>query len=366
MKSVETTFFLLLRLALNPNNFDSFSHKLSLSDWEKIYTICKKQTLMGVVLEGVKKLDPELAPPKNILLQWFAQVEKIKERNKMLNQTVVKVSQRFLKDNFKTVILKGQGVALAYPNPLIRTCGDIDVWLDGERKDIIKYVKKYAPSAEIIYHHADFSVIKGVDIEVHFTPSWMNNYFKNKSLQQYFNQMKEEQFANSVLLPDTNVPVCVPTPEFNRVYVLLHIYRHLFEEGIGLRQLVDYFYILKQDCSKEAKERSFAFIKKMGMERFCSAVMYILHAIFGLEKEFLINEPSETDGKFLLSEILAAGNFGKYDHRIVHQTKESHWHKYLRKLNRNLRFVSCYPDEVAWNPLFRLWHFTWRMKNGYL
>ena len=163
MKDIEKIFFLLLRMGID----DFFSYqfpKLSLSDWEKIYTICKKQTLMGIVLEGVKKLDPELAPPKNILLQWFAQVEKIKERNKMLNQTVVKVSQRFLKDNFRTVILKGQGVALAYPNPLIRTCGDIDVWLDGERKDIIKYVKKYAPSAEIIYHHADFSVIKGVDI----------------------------------------------------------------------------------------------------------------------------------------------------------------------------------------------------------
>ena len=150
------------------------------------------------------------------------------------------------------------------------------------------------------------------------------------------------------------------------MYILLHIYRHLFEEGIGLRQLVDYYYVLKKDCPKEEKDNSSKWIRELGMQRFCSAVMYIMQEILGLEKEYLIYPPSKKEGLFLLDEIMRAGNFGKYDDRIIRQIQESHGHKYFRKIKRNIRFIKSYPDEVIWNPVFRLWQFCWRKKNGYL
>ena len=36
----------------------------------------------------------------------------------------------------------------------------------------------------------------------------------------------------------------IPTVEFNIIFQLTHIYSHLMNEGIGLRQLVDYYYVL--------------------------------------------------------------------------------------------------------------------------
>lgn len=343
-----------------------FCHTLTDDEWRLVYDLAKKQTLTGILLEGIKRLPKEQCPPKAILLQWFTHVENIKKKNQELNRLVPQLIQKFQKDGFRSVILKGQGNALLYPNPLLRTPGDIDIWLDGNKSEIIRYVRKYCPNEEIVYHHAEFPVMKQCDIEVHFTPSWMNNYFKNKKLQQFFEESKEAQFNHKVSLPDKEGFIYVPTAGFNRIYILLHIYRHLFEEGIGMRQLVDYYYVLKQKCTDTEKEKSRQTIEQLGMKRFCSAVMYIMQEIFGLEKEFLIFAPSEPEGKFLLEEILRAGNFGKWDERIVRQKNETHIHKYFRKIKRNLRFIKSYPSEVIWNPIFRFWQYQWRKKNGYL
>lgn len=360
-----TEYYLLdlLRFTLNGK---SFNHSLSNDEWKTIYELAKKQTLTGILLEGIKKLPKEQCPPKQVLLQWFTNVENIRKRNQELNRLVIKVSQKFKKDGFKSVILKGQGNALLYPDPLLRTSGDIDIWLDASKKDIIKYVRKYCPNEEIVYHHAEFPVMKACNIEVHFTPSWMNNYFKNKKLQKLFREFKDKQFTHEVSLPDSKEKICIPTIEFNRIYILLHIYRHLFDEGIGLRQILDYYYVLKQECSEEEKANSYKWIKELGMQRFCSAVMYMMQEVFGLESKYLICAPSVKEGKFLLDEIMRAGNFGKYDERIVRKQNESHLHKYIRKIKRNSRFIKSYPNEVLWNPIFRLWQYYWRKKNGYM
>lgn len=360
-----TEYYLLdlLRFTLNGK---SFNHSLSNDEWKTIYELVKKQTLTGILLEGIKKLPKEQCPPKQVLLQWFTNVENIRKRNQELNRLVIKVSQKFKKDGFKSVILKGQGNALLYPDPLLRTSGDIDIWLDASKKEIIKYVRKYCPNEEIVYHHAEFPVMKACNIEVHFTPSWMNNYFKNKKLQKLFREFKDKQFTHEVSLPDSKEKICIPTIEFNRIYILLHIYRHLFDEGIGLRQILDYYYVLKQECSEEEKANSYKWIKELGMQRFCSAVMYMMQEVFGLESKYLICAPSVKEGKFLLDEIMRAGNFGKYDERIVRKQNESHLHKYIRKIKRNLRFIKSYPNEVLWNPIFRLWQYCWRKKNGYM
>lgn len=360
-----TEYYLLdlLRFTLNGK---SFNHSLSNDEWKTIYELVKKQTLTGILLEGIKKLPKEQCPPKQVLLQWFTNVENIRKRNQELNRLVIKVSQKFKKDGFKSVILKGQGNALLYPDPLLRTSGDIDIWLDASKKDIIKYVRKYCTNEEIVYHHAEFPVMKACNIEVHFTPSWMNNYFKNKKLQKLFREFKDKQFTHEVSLPDSKEKICIPTIEFNRIYILLHIYRHLFDEGIGLRQILDYYYVLKQECSEEEKANSYKWIKELGMQRFCSAVMYMMQEVFGLESKYLICAPSVKEGKFLLDEIMRAGNFGKYDERIVRKQNESHLHKYIRKIKRNSRFIKSYPNEVLWNPIFRLWQYCWRKKNGYM
>ena len=166
------------------------------------------------------------------------------------------VYDKFLKEGMGTVLLKGQGNSLFYPRPLHRTPGDIDLWMNDGRKVVVDYARKYCPGVEVVYHHVD--VLKEAEIELHFTPSWMNSWRMNLRLQRYFKEWKTLSLLHKVQLPERVGEVAVPTLAMNRVYLLVHIYRHLFDEGIGLRQLLDYHFVLRQPCSEAEREGAFA------------------------------------------------------------------------------------------------------------
>ncbi len=81
--------------------------------------------------------------------------------------------------------------------------------------------------------------------------------------------------------------------------------------------------------------------------------MWIMQTVFGLEDGYLLFEPNENEGRFLLNEALIGGNFGIYDTRLGDKTKEGIMHKHLRMTIRNLRMVKHYPSESLCEPIFR-------------
>ena len=353
-------FIELMHLSLGYR--EEFSHIPSDYEWNELFILCKRQALLGIAFNGIEHLPSYQRPPKQLLLQWIAASERIKYLNEKLNAKAVEISRQFYNNGFRNIILKGQGVARYYKNKdldLYRTPGDIDIWLDGSRESIITYVRKYLPDSSIFYHHMDFPKIDGIEIEVHFTPSWMNSYFTNKKLQKLFNNQREELF-NKDYAHTSEIPA--PTLAFDRVYILIHIYRHLFHEGIGLRQLLDYYFVLRQGFTSDERESSMQILRSLKMGRFASATMWVLQEVFGLENEYLLTTPNEKEGRFLLEEIMIAGNFGHYDKRIIRGTNESNLSHGLRKVKHNFRFFSSYPSEVLWSPAFKLWHFFWRKR----
>lgn len=350
----------LLHIALGHNI--EFSRTPSSDEWQRLYLLSKQQTLLGVTYAAIERLPAEQRPPLPLLLQWGVNAEFIKERNEVLNRKVVEISQRFRKDGFRNIILKGQGVAQYYKIDnldLYRMPGDVDIWLDGSREDVASYVRQHAPDCYIVYHHVDFPKIGDVEVEVHFTPSWMNCYFTNRKLQQFFSDYKRVAFVNSC--ENTNER---PTPNlaFNRIYILIHIYRHLFQEGIGLRQLMDYYYVLRQGFTEKERKETMDMLQSLKMQQFAGAVMWVLLEVFGLEECYQLTPPDESAGRFLLSEIMRAGNFGQYDKTILRKHNESNLHYGLRKVKRNFRFIYSYPSEVVWSPIFKLWHYLWRRR----
>lgn len=355
---MSSLFFELLQISLGHKS--KFSQTPTEEEWRELYHLSRKQALIGIAFSGIERLPDNQRPPKPILLQWIVTTERIKEINAKLDKKAISISQKFCNDGFRNVILKGQGVAQYYKLDSLdkfRTPGDVDIWFDGSRKEIINYVRDVMPDAKIVYHHIDFPKIDDVEVEVHFTPSWMNCYFTNRKLQYYFNQSRIELFqinANS----SSDIPV--PTLEFNRVYILVHIYRHLFHEGIGLRQLMDYYYVLRQGFTEEEREQTMYVLWTLKMKRFTSAVMWVLQEVFGMEEDYMLTKPNEKEGRFLLNEVMRSGNFGQYDESMLRKSMESDLSYAIRKIRRNLRFVRSYSSEVLWSPLFKIWHFFWR------
>ena len=255
--------------------------------------------------------------------------------------------------------LKGQGNALLYSNGLHRTPGDIDIWVEGGDKRVISFVRSISPHEKACYHQIEFPSYKGVEVEVHYRPSFLLCFWHNRRLQKYYERVKEEQFLHRVKLGEQGV-ITIPTVEFNLIFQLTHIYAHLMNEGIGLRQLLDYYFVLLHADIKDVVELQ-RNLKHIGLWKFAGAIMYIMHEVFGMPASRLIVPPNEKYGKFVLNEVLEAGNFGKHDKR--NRLGKSQLGHNLQRVYRDMRLVKYFPAEALCEPIFRTWHFFWRMKN---
>lgn len=329
-------------------------------DWKELYAIAKKQCLVGVLFDGIKKLPAEhVGMKKELLLQWMAESQMLEKANVRLNDAAIQVSEWFRKKGFRTCILKGQGNALMYPNPYSRTPGDIDIWVGGEDKRVISFVRSISPHEKACYHHIEFPSYKGVEVEVHYRPSFLLCFWHNRKLQKYYERVKEEQFSHRVMLGEQG-EIAIPTAEFNLIFQLTHIYAHLMNEGIGLRQLLDYYYVLLHADIKNLAELQ-RNLKHFGLWKFAGAIMYIMQEVFGMPASRLIVPPNEKYGKFVLNEVLKAGNFGKHDERnCFGRSKLGH---NLQRVYRDIRLMKYFPAEALCEPVFRTWHLFWRMWN---
>ena len=350
-------------------------------DWKELYAIAQKQALLGVLFHGIQRLPKELAPEQKLLMQWMVMAEMIRKQNIRLFQDSVKVCKNFENKGFANCILKGQGNALLYPDPYMRTPGDIDIYLAGGRKRVMQYINKVCPNQVMRYHHVDFPVMKTA-IEVHFTPSYMFFPVHNRRMQKWFEEVMGEQCNHRVSLPDGYGEIHVPQVSFNVIYILSHLYRHIFTEGIGLRQLLDYYFVLVKwhtdltnltDPYKSLPQMTQINtdldalrheLKYLGLWKFAGAVMFVMKEVFGLSEDRMIAPMDEREGRFLLDEIMRGGNFGQYDDRMGSKIGESKIHRYFRMNHRNLRFVKHYPTEALSEPLFRTWFAVWKKIHG--
>lgn len=353
-------FFKLIQLGIGTRESLHLETPLPESTWKELLTLARKQAVTGIVMDGILKLPAEYLPPAPIKLKGIQQLLRIEQLNRRLNGEAVQVSEFLQAEGYACIILKGQGIAKYYPNPLHRMPGDIDIWPDAEPDVLRKYAHTRFPDKEWSVLHTHLPLLDETEVELHFQPSLMFNPVTNRRLLAFCRQHRSACAANRVLLEGTDRPVAVATDAFNRVYVLQHIMRHLFDEGIGLRQLMDYGLVLRKGMTPAEKKETLQTLRRLHMEGFAGAVMYVLQTVFTLEPEYLLRTPDERKGKLLLEEILEGGNFGHYDQR---GNKQNLPNKVKKRAHKFLRVLSLAPSEAVWSFLFfiraffqRRWH----------
>ena len=371
-------FFLILQSAIGENV--RLTHSLSHDEWEVMFDLAKKQALLGLAFEGVKKLPKEQWPQGDIVLKWTMATEQVKRQNLQTTNVCLRLNDIFAKEGFETCILKGQANHVYYDRlidgvslGMLRVCGDVDAWIWPKEKilhpvkSIIDYCQRRNILLSLCHLHAEVKPINGVPIEIHFRPSFLNAPWRNRYFQRVF---KAAVFDNAKI--DDSGIVKKLRVDYDLIFQMNHIYRHLLDEGVGLRQVFE-FYVLLKDYNKEryvrtelmGKEEMMKIISSCGMKRFATALMYVLKDIFHVGNDELICGISEKDGLFLQDEMMMAGNFGHYDTRMnaieVRKGKLSfQLQRASRRFMRNLRFLSSYPEEVICEPFARIAHFLWR------
>ena len=362
-----TAFFAFLKYCLGSK--EDMSKVIAGMNWQELFSFASKQAILGLCFDGIERLGKEYPEElrlnpigRELLMAWMGKAQQIRRQNRKVNTVASKLFSMLREDGVRCCILKGQGNALMYPNAYSRNPGDIDVWVNASREDITEYAKKHFEIGEDIrYQHLETS-LDGVPVELHFFPGIMNNPIYNARLQKWFKRNADLQCSNVISLLEGIGVIAIPTTAFNVIYQLTHLYHHFFDEGIGMRQIFDYYYVVNNDELLVIRDTLQRELKYLGLWKFAGAVMYVLHEALGLPEEKMIAPMDEKRGKLLLAEILNGGNFGKHFTKYGHFTQQGMAKKYFLKIWRNMHFVRYYPAEALCEPIFRTWHFFWRLR----
>lgn len=354
MSKKQDLFFELLLVCTGQR--DSLRQSYTQEQWEGALVVAKEQAIVGVLLSALERLPKEQLPPKEVLFQWIGYTEMLESYSLKVAKGSNAVIKYFRDNGFACQILKGSAVARYYPQPNKRSSGDIDVWLDGNRKEIYEFARNFDKNGMLYgvnYHHIHFHLFEDIPIEVHIWPSYLSSPLRNHRLHQLCNMYRPTMNAS------------MPCLAFDRIFILLHCYRHICGDGVGLRQVMDYFFVLRQGFTETERHDAVEWIKKLGMEHFAKGLMWVLQKVFGMEDQYLIVKPSEKEGCFILNEILLTGNMGHSDKRSW-GSKKTAFSRFILNLRRDFYIAKHYPHEAIWQPFFSVWLYLWRFYKGLL
>lgn len=398
MNDITSLFFELIRVAIG--NQACLSHSPSADEWGELYAMAKKQSLVGICFAGVQHLQgQQQCPPERLYLQWMGMAAKIQQRNEVMNRLCAELQAKLSDSGMRSTILKGQGMASLYAisgpstgseqvpeleiNDLsgLRQSGDIDIWIDGGLDKALAWAKSQGVVEKLNDHHFDLTLyddspkntVKDIAIEVHYKPGTLLRRNKDKEYQKWIEQNASAQFDNTGTLSNGSV-INAPTDAFNLIYMLAHMHRHLFSEGLGLRQLMDYYFVLRHalvdnpnwekvsNMHKIVRQES----AKLGLDKFAAGLLWIISEVFGLAMIQMPWTPNQMVGEFLLEEMMRGGNFGHHDETYKLTEGASHGRRLMEKAVNGLRFVKLFPKECVWSTLDYVDSFFYRYKQSKL
>ncbi len=348
-------FFELLQVSLG--NQDKLSSTPSDKEWAILFAESERQAVTGILLHGIDRLPAEQRPLQAMLLQWIGVGQVIEQRNHLMDEHCIELLRKLAERGLHGTILKGRGIAQLYNKELqpLRQCGDIDVYVDCGLKKALAFAKSQGQNCLAWdYKHLHLKILEDTEVEMHYRVEVLLNLWKNRKLQRWFKE-------NEALLYSKNNIFATPAMLFNVFYILLHIYRHFLYEGVGLRQIIDYYFVLKNfNYNHNEKSTKFALetVRKFGMERFAKGLMWVMQEELGMPKEWMLWEPDDKEGNYILGKIMAGGNFGHYDQRLTHGGDK--WNAVKCVCKHNWHLMSHYPADVIWVPVWFAWHRCWK------
>lgn len=356
MSETNSLFFELIRVAIGTQ--ESLSRLPSEAEWETLLGMAEKQSLLGICFAGLHRLGADaddgfmkIGMSEDQYLNWMGNAANISMRNDFMDKYTKEVLAHFRQEGFACSALKGQGIAALYGSLReFRQSGDVDVWVAGGRKKLYGHSLKIFGKLEgLTYHHIHYPIYDDPEVEAHVWPSFLSSSLRNRRLQQFCRMYEPKDGCEDV-----------PSLAFNRVYILLHCYQHFTRRGVGMRQLLDYYFVLLHGFSEEERVECMRWISALGMKRFADAAMWVMKDVFGLDERHLLCVPNETYGRFLLAEVMETGNMGHADERVDRRQLQSAVGRYLNNLKRDVRIVKICPHEALWEPLWGIYQFAWR------
>lgn len=339
----------LLRAGLWERKTEEVFFPLQGKSWENVYRLARQQTVTGLAFAGLQHLPDHLLPPQGLLLRWAAETDAIERKNRKMNVALEGLYTFFRAAGLNPILQKGQGTARFYSCPLLRECGDIDLYFNNSRAWDAALVKLQIRNIRI-KEQADGGIYyrwQETDVEHHRQLFDLYNPF----LQGFVNRLESQKNYRLITLSAASkTAITVPSPFLELLLLNLHILKHALGRGIGLRQLCD----MARACYRlygEADAREMqAVCQRLGLAKWCPLLHAFLVNCLGLPKECLPYPEIASTVQPLSDIVWRGGNFGQYDAGL--KSNAEGWERKrqtARSFMRNVRFAFRYaPKEAFW------------------
>lgn len=290
------------------------------ANWEKLFEAAKTQCIVPLLASCV---------PAENRNKWNAITYQSKAHYMQMLYEQNLLVKLFKFNHIPFVILKGTAAAINYPNPLLRTFGDVDVYVSSEywntavellndnkydcfSKDDRTY--EYEKNGIEFDFHTRFSCRHYNDID-HVVLNGMNNAVEYQILNNTFPGL----------------------PNYENGLVLLgHIMQHLNDSGIGFRQIIDWMMFVHNNLDDSSWNYYFKPLAvEAGLEKLAIIVTAMCKKWLGLPDEITwCNNSNDDLLDQLFVRILTDGNFGQDRapiENIRKSIREEGFFKYLQR-----------------------------------
>ncbi len=307
-------FFRILRAGLwgKPYTSDEAEN----TDWERIYSDSVKQTVTGIMSDGISCSGTSRHIPENIRKRFVSRHVAIMSANIKLNSCVAEIFPLLERHGIRPFLLKGQGIAVNYMRPESRNCGDIDIYVGEEKySEACGIMKKYGnitgeetESAQHFHFNRN-----GITIEIHSHAAVHPAPGMNRRLRKWI--MERINTGDPETADINGIPIRLPSTGFNAVYLLYHLGKHFIHGGIGLRQVCDWgLFIYRHHNTIDAKEFTDD-ISLLGLCRIYNIFSTIAVEYLGIPCGCFPDYRKGFEKKACkaVEAIMYSGNFGQYD-----------------------------------------------------
>jgi len=234
-------------------------------DFPEVYRLAQEQSVEGLFVSGLEYVT-DVKAPRLFALTTAGEVLQLEQRNKAMNAFIASLVEKMRSVDICTLLLKGQGVAQCYENPVRRICGDVDFLLDdGDYDKAKRFLVPMATKVELEYKgskHLGMS-IDGWSVELHGSLRGSLSRRINRELESI--QTDTFKRGNVRVWDNDGVPIYLLGKENDIVYVFAHFLNHFYKEGVGLRQICDWCRLLWTYRDEIDKKKIEGRIRRMGL-----------------------------------------------------------------------------------------------------
>lgn len=346
----------LLRAGLSGKAPSTVDFPLTESEWKQLFFESHKQTVQGVVYDGVLQLPSDLLPTSVVLTQWKYAVQEIEGKFLKHLKLISYLTIRYeMEARVSPVILKGLGLASYYPHPNHRIIGDIDLYFGGEEisERINQLMEKWGSIIRRGEEGESILMMNDVVIENHGQLITSHNPFvTNKVKDTLARQVVDKSAFQNVMVVKT--PIRTLAPLQNHLLLLTHSLKHVLNEGIGFRQLCDVAMLLKAEKQHTDGEALRRLLKDWGIYRWANLVYaFCVNYLGTSESDLPYTFPNEkVHPELLLQEVWKSGNFGQMDERMAQRTPGGDSVFTAKRIYGNAwRFLKYAPGDAIGLPL---------------